>query len=69
MDKYLKNNDNMMKTRTMTIDDETHQKAKIIALVLGLNNLSALFRHFIDKEYKENNAKYKNIPITLPKQK
>lgn len=52
------------KTRTITMDDEHHRKGRIIAAIKKVDNMSALFRYFIDKEWNENfTSNYKNFSL------
>lgn len=64
MDKYLKNNADMMKTRTMTFDDLTQQKAKIIAAHKGKQGISELFRDYIETDWEANYKQYNKLLTT-----
>lgn len=49
---------------SLTTDDEHQAKAKIIVAILskeGIDNISALFRHLIDKYWEENQKDFQNF--------
>jgi len=43
----------MPRTRTITMPEMYHKKARVLAVALNEESLSSLFRYFIDKEWSQ----------------
>lgn len=53
----------MLKPRTISMEDDEHKKARIIAANLDQDSVSALIRYWINQEWDAHYSDYKNFVV------